>query len=91
MEQRPPTITRWEYLVMEASINYGGSKFTLNGELNNQLKNAALPAVLNQLGAVGWEMISAQPVNANITLYTFKRPTRAPLQNLQKTTDSAGQ
>lgn len=83
MEQRA-LIARYEYLVMEATINYGGSKYTFNGETNNQFKNQELHAVLNQMGAVGWDLVAVQPVNANTTIYTFKRPLRPtnPLQNL---------
>lgn len=83
MEQRVGPI-RWEYTVMEATINYGGSKFAFNGELNNQFKNQELHVVLNQLGAVGWDLVFVQTVNANTTIYTFKRPARAPMRDLQQ-------
>lgn len=86
MEQRA-FIPRWEYLVMEATINYGGSKFSFNGELNNQFKNQELHAVLNQMGLIGWEMINVQPVNANTTIYMFKRPVRVAPQSLQQAAD----
>lgn len=82
MEQRPVPL-RWEYILMEATINYGGSKFSFNGELNNQFKNAELHIVLNQMGAVGWDLAFVQPVNANTTVYTFKRPLRPATQRLQ--------
>lgn len=83
MEQRA-LIPRWEYMVMEATINYGGSKFSFNGELNNQFKNLELHVALNQMGTVGWELINVQVVNANTTIYLFKRPLRMAPQSLQQ-------
>jgi hypothetical protein len=89
MEQRP-MLVRWEYMIMEATINYGGSKFAFNGEINNQFKNAELHVVLNQMGTVGWDLAFVQPVNANTTIYTFKRPMRPATQRLQAPPDKAG-
>ncbi|MBK8139303.1 MAG: hypothetical protein KA401_00545 [Anaerolineae bacterium] len=89
MEQRSG-LTRWEYIIMEATINYGGSKFAFNGELNNQFKNMELHVVLNQMGTVGWDLINVQTVNANTTIYTFKRPLRAAPQSLQQAADKSG-
>ncbi len=89
MEQRA-LLTRWEYMVVEATINYGGSKFSFNGELNNQFKNQALHLVLNQMGQVGWDLVAVQIINANNTIYTFKRPLRASPPSLQQAADKSG-
>ncbi|MCU0465198.1 MAG: DUF4177 domain-containing protein [Anaerolineae bacterium] len=67
---------RWEYMTLVSQTNYGSIKYHINGELNTQLKNVALPTVLNQCGAQGWEMISTRPVSQNEFMYIFKRPVR---------------
>jgi hypothetical protein len=89
MEQRP-LLTRIEYLIMEATINYGGSKFAFNGEVNNQFKNQELHVVLNHMGQIGWDLVFVQPINANNTIYTFKRPLRQAPQSLQQAADKSG-
>jgi len=85
-----PVLTRWEYMILEATINYGGSKFAFNGEVNNQFKNQELHAVLNQMGTVGWDLVNVQTLNANNTIYIFKRPMRAPTPSLQQAADKSG-
>lgn len=67
-------LQKWEYLTLNASTNYGSTKFFVNGELQTALKNQPLPVVLNQVGNKGWEMVGVTSDQEGITYY-FKRPS----------------
>jgi hypothetical protein len=65
---------RWEYLTLEASKNYGTTKFFVNGEMQTSLKNAEFSTIINQLGGQGWELVGISAMDSTST-YIFKRGT----------------
>lgn len=67
-------MAKWEYLTLESSSNYGTTKFYVNGEVQNALKNAKLYDVMNQIGGKGWEMVGISHGSENQT-FIFKRQT----------------
>ena len=63
---------KWEYLTLEASRNYGATKYSVNGTNQPTLKNARFAEVINQLGGQGWELVGISTLGTDQT-FVFKR------------------
>ena len=72
-------MSRWEYLTLESSKNYGTTKFFINGDMQPSLKNAVLANVMNQIGSEGWEMVGIAS-DGDGHKYIFKRATTKAYQ-----------
>lgn len=70
-------MTRWEYL--QVTFDYNKGNWVLNGkESRNWDKYAAQPAVFNDLGDQGWELVATLigvlGAGTCTTGFVFKRP-----------------
>ncbi|MDX1994568.1 MAG: hypothetical protein SF029_19455 [bacterium] len=68
------TTQKWEYLTLESTLNYGTTKYIVNGDQQPAIKNQPLYIVVNQLGSQGWELVGMSAVG-DARQYVFKRPT----------------
>lgn len=77
-------MSKWEYMTLDSSTNYGTVKFYINGEQQPKLKNRPLFEIINQLGWIGWELVGVTAEKDDKT-YIFKREaTRAPVMQEKK-------
>lgn len=67
-------VQRWSYLTLEASHNYGTTKYYINGEMDPDLRNVDFSVVINTLGSDGWELVGISTVGT-VATYVFKRAT----------------
>lgn len=65
-------MTKWEYLTLESSSNYGTTKYFINGEMQPAIKNQPLHTIINQIGGQGWEMVGISS-GGEAQIFIFKR------------------
>jgi len=61
---------RWEYVVINVLKSYG-MNWRANGEKRSEWKDQPIHYVLNEMGKLGFELVSFDGEN-----YIFKRPAR---------------
>ena len=65
-------MSKWEYLTLDSSHNYGTVKYYINGEMQPAIKNQPLHIIINQIGGQGWEMVGISVMGETQT-FIFKR------------------
>jgi hypothetical protein len=66
-------VQRWEYRV----VTFSSSRNRLAPDVEtNRARNKDSETALNELGALGWELISVRENPRNDPVYYFKRPVR---------------
>lgn len=77
-------MSKWEYMTLDSSTNYGTVKFYINGDQQPKLKNRPLYEIINQLGWIGWELVGVT-TQKDAATYIFKREAKkAPVMQEKK-------
>lgn len=70
-------MSRWEYLTLASTRNYGTTKYYVNGVQQPTLRNGRFEAIINQLGGQGWELVGIS-ADGNEKTFIFKRMAAVP-------------
>jgi len=71
----------WQYMALEVKRSYG-IQYRTNGESKPDWKDQPIYFALNELGRIGWELVTFESSN-ELSVYILKRPGAAVVQKIE--------